>query len=396
MMPKIQVSRFFPLFLILYEFCTNMSNDMYLPALSQIASEFQIGINQVQLSITAWLAGSMSVQLFVGPLTDRYGRRPILFGGGLLFLLSTLACSFAPSLLWLLIARFVQGIGVCTMMVSGYASIHDLYDDREAIHILIWMGTAAIIAPAIGPVLGGLFLLFTTWQVIFLSLFLLGLIALSALWFIMPESTQLQNRRPLNIKNLVATYSHIFANSSFMMSAMSFGFGYSGTIGWITVSPFILMENLQLTPTQFGFFQLPVFGGYIIGAQLVKRLMKKFDLDQLINLGLTVAGLSGIVFSLLALFIPQNPFSFVIPMMTFTLGFGFAAAPLNRITLTATSEQKGAAMAIFYLCMIGSGTLISLLLSVMSETVFSSCLVIAAAIILSFALNMLRRYKISA
>lgn len=369
---------------------------MYLPALSQIASEFQIGINQVQLSITAWLAGSMSVQLFVGPLTDRYGRRPILFGGGLLFLLSTLACSFAPSLLWLLIARFVQGIGVCTMMVSGYASIHDLYDDREAIHILIWMGTAAIIAPAIGPVLGGLFLLFTTWQVIFLSLFLLGLIALSALWFIMPESTQLQNRRPLNIKNLVATYSHIFANSSFMMSAMSFGFGYSGTIGWITVSPFILMENLQLTPTQFGFFQLPVFGGYIIGAQLVKRLMKKFDLDQLINLGLTVAGLSGIVFSLLALFIPQNPFSFVIPMMTFTLGFGFAAAPLNRITLTATSEQKGAAMAIFYLCMIGSGTLISLLLSVMSETVFSSCLVIAAAIILSFALNMLRRYKISA
>lgn len=395
MIPKIQVSRFFPLFLILYEFCTNMSTDMYLPALSQIAREFQIGINHAQLTITVWLAGNVSVQLFVGPLTDRYGRRPILFGGGVLFLLSTLACSFAPSLLWLLAARFVQGIGVCTMMVAGYASIHDSYDDREAIHILVWMGTAAIIAPAIGPVLGGLLLLFTNWQNLFLILFILSLIALSALWFIMPESAQLQNRKPLNIKNLVATYSHIFTNSSFMTSAMSFGFGYGAIIGWITASPFILMENLQLTSTQFGFLQLPVFGGYIIGAQLVKRSMKKFSLDQLISLGLTVAGLSAVFLVLLALFIPQNPLSFAIPMMICTLGFGFAAAPLNRITLTATSEQKGAAMAIFYLSMSGLGTLISLFLSVMTETVFSTCLVIAAAIILSFALNRLRTYKAS-
>jgi Bcr/CflA subfamily drug resistance transporter len=368
---------------------------MYLPALSQIAREFQIGINHAQLTITVWLAGNVSVQLFVGPLTDRYGRRPILFGGGVLFLLSTLACSFAPSLLWLLAARFVQGIGVCTMMVAGYASIHDSYDDREAIHILVWMGTAAIIAPAIGPVLGGLLLLFTNWQNLFLILFILSLIALSALWFIMPESAQLQNRKPLNIKNLVATYSHIFTNSSFMTSAMSFGFGYGAIIGWITASPFILMENLQLTSTQFGFLQLPVFGGYIIGAQLVKRSMKKFSLDQLISLGLTVAGLSAVFLVLLALFIPQNPLSFAIPMMICTLGFGFAAAPLNRITLTATSEQKGAAMAIFYLSMSGLGTLISLFLSVMTETVFSTCLVIAAAIILSFALNRLRTYKAS-
>ena len=81
MIQRNKLSRLFPIFLILYEFCTNMSNDMYLPALSLIAKEFQIGINQIQLTITAFLAGSMAVQLIVGPLTDRYGRRPILFGG---------------------------------------------------------------------------------------------------------------------------------------------------------------------------------------------------------------------------------------------------------------------------------------------------------------------------
>ncbi len=166
--------RLFPLFLIVYEFCTNMSNDMYLPALALIASDLGTKINLVQLTITAWLAGNTAVQLIIGPLSDRYGRRPILFGGGFLFLLSTLGCALAPSLALLIFFRFLQGIGVCTMMVSGYASIHDLYNDKKAIHILVWMGTAAVLAPAIGPVLGGVLLLVTDWRVIFLSLFALG------------------------------------------------------------------------------------------------------------------------------------------------------------------------------------------------------------------------------
>jgi DHA1 family multidrug/chloramphenicol efflux transport protein-like MFS transporter len=368
-----------------------MSNDMYLPALSLIAKDFHIGINQIQLTITAFFAGSMAVQLIVGPLTDRYGRRPILLGGGLLFLLSTLGCSFAPSLAWLIAARFIQGIGVCTMMVAGYASIHDLYDDREAIHILVWMGTASFIAAAIGPVLGGLFILFTGWQGIFLSLFVLGFIALLGLWFIMPESTLAHNRQSLNIKTLLATYYKIFSNYSFIISSMSFALAYGGFIGWITASPFILMENLHLSPTQFGLLQFPIFGSYIIGAQLVKHLMEKIGTEKLIALGLTIAGVAGMLLLIFAFAIPHYSFSFAIPMMIYALGFGFMAAPLNRTTLTATTEQKGAAMAIFYLSMAVSGTLISLLLSIISETTFSSCLVIALAIALSFILNKVRK-----
>jgi Bcr/CflA subfamily drug resistance transporter len=394
MIEKSRFFRLFPIFLILYEFCTNMSNDMYLPALPLIADDFQVSLSQVQLTITAWLAGSMAVQLIVGPLSDRYGRRPVLFGGGVLFLLSTLGCSFAPSLDWLIVARFVQGIGVCTMMVAGYASIHDLYDDREAIHILVWMGTAAVVAPAIGPVFGGLFLLFTTWKSIFLSLFILGVIALSGLWFIMPESTSSHNRHPLNIKSLLTSYYQILANRSFMMSSLSFALAYGGIIGWITASPFILMENLHLTPAQFGFLQVPVFGGYIVGAQLVKHFMEKMGKDKLITMGLAIAGLSGVVLAILAVVLPNSSFSFVVPMAIYALGFGFAAAPLNRVTLTATTEQKGAAMAIFYLSMAASGTFISLFLSVMSETIFSSCLIIAVAIILSFTLNRTRKCSV--
>ena len=113
----------------------------------------------------------MSVQLIVGPLADRYGRRPVPLIGGVFFLLSSLGCALAADIYWLIFARFVQGISVCSMMVPGYASIHDLYDDEKAIQILVWMGTVAIIVPAIGPLFGGFILLFATWRWVFVALF---------------------------------------------------------------------------------------------------------------------------------------------------------------------------------------------------------------------------------
>lgn len=279
------------------------------------------------------------------------------------------------------------------MMVSGYASIHDLYDDKQAIHILVWMGTAAVLAPAIGPVLGGILLLVTNWRVIFLTLFVLGAISLCALWFCMPESTSLQSRQSLSMKTIITSYRKIITNFPFMISASVFGLLYGGIMGWITTSPFILISTLQMSPAQFGYLQFPIFGAYIIGAQLVKQLIEKRNLEKLIHSGLMISFLAGLALILFSFLAPNNFLSFVIPMTGYAFGFGFAAAPLNRITLTATTEQKGTAMAVFYLMMIGSGTLISLILSVPNGTVFYCSLIIAASVLLGFILNLLRIKK---
>jgi Bcr/CflA subfamily drug resistance transporter len=383
--------RFFPLFLILYEFCTNMSNDMYLPALPAIAEGFQISISRIQLSIAAWLAGDSAVQLLIGPLADRYGRRPILFGGGVVFLLATLGCALSPSLSWLIFSRFFQGIGVCTMMVAGYASIHDLYDDEKAIHILTWMGSAAVIAPAIGPVFGGWLLLITSWQMIFFILFALGAVSLLALHFCMPESASLHRHHlSLNVSTLISSYRRILSNGPFMLSGFSFALLYSAIIGWITTSPFILMETLKMSPTEFGYVQFFIFSAYVIGARLVKLIMNKRGKEFVVVLGQSIcvgAATALILFSTIA---ADRALSFVLPMVIFSGGFGLVAAPLNRITLTATQEQRGMAIAIFYLTMMGTGTLISLLLSVFNATPLLICVVIALAIALSFLLNLVR------
>lgn len=384
-----QLFRFFPFFLILYEFCTNMSNDMYLPALPLIANDFATQLNVIQLTIASWLAGNASVQLIIGPLSDRYGRRTILLTGGGLFLLSTLGCAVAPTISVLILARFLQGIGVCTMMVAGYASIHDLYDDRKAIHILVWMGSAAVIAPAIGPVLGGLVLLISGWRAIFWILTILSACSIAALWLSMPESAK--EPHAMRIKTIIDRYRRILANRPFMISSASFGLLYGGVIGWITASPFILMGFLQLPPDMFGYLQIPVFGAYILGAKFVKPLLNRIGQETLILWGGAVALFAGGLLALLSVIAPNSLYSYVVPMACYTAGFGLASAPLNRITLTATTEQKGSAMAMFYLTMMGFGTLVSLSLSLVKNSVFYACSVIVMTALLSFILNLIRR-----
>jgi DHA1 family multidrug/chloramphenicol efflux transport protein-like MFS transporter len=153
----------------------------------------------------------------------------------------------------------------------------------------------------------------------------------------------------------------------------------------------LLIKTLQLTPLQFGWLQVPVFGAYIVGAQLVKPLMEKMGKDKLIVFGLIISSLSGLCLIFLPFLYPDKTVSFILPMVGYALGFGFAAAPLNRTTLTETQEKRGVAIAVFYLMMIGSGTIISLILSVFDENAFSISIIIAASVCLSFLLNTIRQ-----
>ncbi|HEY4831116.1 MAG TPA: MFS transporter, partial [Waddliaceae bacterium] len=200
-----------------------------------------------------------------------------------------------------------------------------------------------------------------------------------------------QLKHSLNVKTLTRCYKKILSNSSFMTSAASFGLLYGGIMGWITASPFLLIKTLKFTPVQFGWLQLPVFGAYILGAQMVKPLMEKIGKEKLIIFGLCIASLSGIFLILFSSLYPTKVLSFIPPMVGYALGFGFASAPLNRTTLTATQEQKGAAIAVFYLTMIGSGTIISLILSIFDENVLSISIIIAASVFISSLLNMIRQ-----
>lgn len=112
----------FPLLLVLYEISMYLSNDAYLPALPHIVHDLSTSNHLVQLTLTAWFLGSASMQLFLGPLADKIGRRPVLLFGGLIYILSTIGCAITNDINTLLVLRFIQGASITSMIIAGYAT----------------------------------------------------------------------------------------------------------------------------------------------------------------------------------------------------------------------------------------------------------------------------------
>lgn len=347
----------FPFFLVIYEFFVNLSNDMYLPALPEMAENLQTTPHWIQYTITAWLAGSIFVQLILGPLSDLWGRRPVLLMSGVIFLSSTFGCAFSSSIFPILMWRFFQGIGVCGVMVAGYASIHELFEDKKSIRILAWMNCMAIIAPMAGPLAGGYIVSYFGWRMIFVLLGVFAAFGFTALCWAMPES--LKSKGSFCFSKLTGDYKRLACNSTFISSAFSFGLLYGGVIVWMTSSPFLLIEKEGFSPQMYGYLQIPIFAAYFCGTRIMDRFLNELEIEKLISLGLGVSGISALLMAIFTSILSYHPVILLF-MAGFAFGFGFASAPLIRTTFNAAKEKKGVVSAAFYFCMMGVGMLGSL------------------------------------
>jgi Bcr/CflA subfamily drug resistance transporter len=336
----------FPLLLICAEMAAYLSNDIYLPALPDLMREFKVDANQIQWSLSSWFLGSMSVQLFIGPLSDRFGRRPILISGMILFVISTLLCVLSPQLELLIFARFIQGSTVGFIIVAGYASIHELFDQKNAIPLLAKMNSITILAPALGPLVGGLILTQASWRWTFWPLFLLGVLVLILLVKWMPEPLAPEKRQALKPAKLLLQYKAIIKNPQFMLLLLAYSSIFCGFIAWLVAGPFLVITQFHYEPFIFGLLQILVFGFYILSNRLVKRMMETLGVNQLIVRGLTLTFLGASLAILNSLLFPSYLSGLILGMMVYSFGFGFCSAPLQRLAIEAASEPMGCRMAI--------------------------------------------------
>jgi DHA1 family multidrug/chloramphenicol efflux transport protein-like MFS transporter len=347
------------------------------------------------MTISFWLAGAGASQLFLGPLSDFRGRRFVLLGGGIVFLLATLGCFLTVQFEWMLLFRFLQGVAVSSLMVTGYASIHELFEEREVIRVLSWMGSAAVMAPMAGPLLGGWVISGGSWRTVFGFLCVLCLFPLVGLWFLMPETNRSLNRNTMRLDLLASTYLRLLKNQSFMLSGLSSGLLYTGVMIWLTACPFLMIDQLGVQKQLFGFTQIPVFGSYFLGAWLMRSFLDKVRIEILIHIGLWIIVLSSFGFLLGGYLLPMTLVSLIVPMAGYSLGVGLVSAPLNRITFLSTEEGKGSASAVFYLCMEGLGAIGSFIESkVYSGTQLSVASLMLVIAILAVSLNCARTKRL--
>ena len=327
----------FPILLTLYEVTLYLSNDAYLPALPYIAHDLHSSFYLVELTLTTWFMGLASMQLILGPIADRIGRRQVLLFGGVIFIILTLACALVQNITTLLILRFFQGATITSMVVAGYATIHELFDREQAIHTLALMNSIVILAPAFGPLFGAFILYFASWRWIFTVLAIGSILSIYGLFFHMPETQKdIINKATLN-KNNFTQYKDIIVNKSFMLYTFIYQFLLGGLIAWITAGPIIVIEQFHFKPFVFSIVQAFIFGSFIVCIQLVKQLMKVISTKTIIMIGIILTSCGGLYLLISSIIWPEIVWNTVIAMMFFASGSGFAFPILNRLAVESSN-----------------------------------------------------------
>lgn len=336
----------FPYVLITFEIAVYLSMDMYTPALPYLAKDFNMPPDYAQYTVTTWFIGALFLQLFVGPISDRLGRRPILISGILLFVISSLLCATTNQFSILLIARFLQGSTVAIPLVVGYAAVHESFDDKTAMKILAFMGSITILAPALGPLLGAVIIHYSNWRMIFWVLALWSLVSLVFMFFKMPET--LTKSHPLHLRTVISGYFKILRNKDFLRFALPLSLSLASLIIWMIESPFIIVETYHRSIMVFGAIQFCIFAVYIFGSQKLSKLLDKYNPISLLRFGFSLTAIGGILLLFVGLFLAENLYLATLCMMIFAGGLSLCLGPSNRLSIAACKGRPmGSRTAMF-------------------------------------------------
>ena len=338
----------FACFLVLYEFLTYIANDMIMPAMIFVVDEFHARETAIASSLSAYILGGASLQLLLGPLSDRYGRRPVMLVGASLFFVFTLALAGTHSMSWFLIGRFFEGMGLCFISVVGYAVLQEMFDEMDAIRLIAVMASVAILAPLIGPLAGALVLQLLNWRVIFILIAGLALIALWGLWKYMPESVGAQRRdgvyiqpTPFTLSVVMRNYLILFKSMPVLCGGIAYGFLAIPCVAWIALAPKMLVQDSHYSLLDYGLWQLPIFGAFILGNLTLSRLSRSWTTHQMINFGASVV-MAGLLLMFFApLIYGSNAISLIPGLILYSFGYSIVATPMNRWILFSNNVGKG-------------------------------------------------------
>lgn len=382
-------------FLVMYEFLTYMANDMIMPGMLQVVKSFNAPETTVATSLTIYMLGGASLQLILGPISDSYGRRSIMLIGACLFVLFTLWIACSNSMSQFLIARFFQGMGLCFIGVIGYAVIQEIFEEMDAIRIISIMANAAILAPLLGPVIGAVFIYYTSWRYIFVCIALLGVVAFLGLLRYMPESLGQRKRdgtylhkAPFCPRLIAQNYSKLLRNATFCFGTLAISVLGIPCIAWIALSPIILITEAKLSVIQYGLWQIPIFGASIIGNAVLHRLTHQYEIKPIIYIGTVVLIISMVLLYALPYFL-GNYYLYLIPgIIVYFSSISIIHAPLSRYCLFITSVSKGTATAVVSLAVMGIGAagieVANYFYSAHNNLNFSLCCVLMASLYLLF------------
>ncbi len=337
------------------------SISFYVPSLPDIALSLNATPAQAQATMTTYLAGFAFAQLVYGPLSDRFGRRPILIGALILFILASALCAATQTIEQLQLARMVQGFGACCGPVLGRAMVRDLFQGTAMVRVFSVIGTAIALAPAVAPSLGGFIEQALGWQASFLALGLFGMTLLFLALRFLDESNQNPNPEALQPRRLVQIYASLLVNPVFMGHVLVGALTFAGIFSYHASTAFIFMEELGLSPSEFGLLAFITVPAYASGNIITGKLAAKVSKHVLVGIGVICTVSGSILVESLSDTVSLT--RVIAPMLIYFFGFGLILAhatagalqPFPRVAGSASATMGFIQMACGALATFGAG-----------------------------------------
>ena len=322
-----------------------LSMDMYLPSLPDISHALAAPAARTQLTISSYLIGFAVGQVAYGPLSDRYGRRPVLLAAITLYLTSTLACTAAQSVDVLIAARLLQGVGGSGAIVLARAIVRDLYSGVRAARELSLMGSISAFAPIVAPMIGGVLQSAFGWRSSFVCMSVGAIVVMLVAVRLLPETLRRRPGGPTSLFSMVRGYGAVARHRGFLIYLGIITISYAGLFAWVSGASVVLQSVYGLSATAFGFtFALGALG-YMAGATIATRLVVRLGLDRTIGAGVIVLAAGGLALAaVVAVGIPG--IWLVAAMALYLAGLGLAMPQAMAGALTPFPDRAGTAASL--------------------------------------------------
>lgn len=377
-----------PFLLILSLIAKFIEIDISVPSFPDIVHYFNVSEGTIQLTIAYNFLGFCIGGLFFGPLSECYGRRRIMIIGSTLLLIGAVGCVFAPSIFWLLISRFVQGIGVSTSVVV-FAIVADSYKGDEAVKFIGIMNSVLTVVMAIAPVLGSFINEIVGWRGNYATVAILCLISWVLLLFLLPETKK--DRDAFSLKKIMKDYRKLLSSPRFVTLSLMSSLFSAAYMSFITCGPFLYMETFGLSSTIYALHQGAIVVCFSLISLFAGKILQKLGAIWCVISGTSVGAIGSLLLVIFSIIVPHSFYLVTLSMIIFSIGCAICQPVIFNASINVFPEIKGTAssavsfirafiMAIFIglISYVYNGQAISVAVLVLSaivlELVFTACL----------------------
>ncbi|WP_246701856.1 multidrug effflux MFS transporter [Rhizobium terricola] len=333
-----------------------VSMAVYTPAMPQLVKAFETTDSAIKLSLSIYFGGFAVAQLLAGPVSDAFGRRKATLVFLTIYILGSLIAAFAPTVDFLLAGRLIQGIGASVGVTVSRAIVRDQFNGAEAARILNMIGIMLAVGPAAGPTLGGLALALSGWQAIFFLMVVFGIGTSLTISLLMAETTT-PDRALIRPDRLARAYATLISDPRVLFSALVLGGCIGALYAQSTMLPFVLINHVGLTPSQFGFGMLMQSGFFFSGSVALRLLARRLGERGALLVGLLLVGIGGAAIALSVEFVEPSFLSIMGPVAVCSFGIAFVSPYITTAGLAPHPEIAGSAAALIGFIQMASGFL---------------------------------------